>query len=375
MAQQRDYYEVLGVSKSAGHDEIKKAYRKLAIKYHPDKNQGNESAESKFKEATEAYEVLGDGEKRKLYDNYGFEGVNASFQSSGGHDFSSIFREFGDIFGGGGGFSFESIFGGSSAGRGQSTSRRHDPNINMIMRITLEDVIFGAEKNFKYDRYVLCNTCNGTRSKSGASPKTCSTCGGSGQTQSRALGGFFAIASPCRACRGEGEMLRDPCGACRGNGIVEKRQTLKVKIPKGIKDRHTLTLGKQGHHFPNASVGNIYISVEVRPDKYYVRSNNDLVTVLPVDFVTAITGGTVLLQSITKETIEIEIPDNTSNDTVITIPKKGITDEQGHVGNLKVQVEIVEVQKLSKKAKALLQEVKNEIGDKHKVSAIEHNHF
>lgn len=383
MAQQRDYYEVLGVSKSASPEEIKKAYRKLAIHYHPDKNQNNPEAEQKFKEATEAYEVLGDVEKRKLYDTYGHEGVNASFQSAGGHDFSSIFREFSDIFGGSG-FSFESIFGGASGGfstGGFSTrgsrggGRGQQQHINVVMRLELEEIITGTEKSFKYDRHVLCPTCNGSRSASGKKPESCSACGGTGQTQSRAFGGFFSFASPCNSCKGEGMMVSDPCKSCQGKGMTEKRQTIKVKIPKGVKDGHTLTLSGQGHHFPEKQAGNLYITIEIRPHKYYIRSGNDLITVVPVDFVTATTGGTVVLESITREDIEIPVKPNTESDTVITIPNKGVTDEYGARGNLRVQFEVVGVPRLSRKARMLLDQIKEDIGDKKKTKPIEHHHY
>lgn len=376
MANQRDYYEVLGVNKQASHDEIKKSYRKLAIRYHPDKNQNNSEAEYKFKEATEAYEVLGNEEKRKLYDNYGFDGVNASFQASGGHDFSNIFREFGDIFGnsGGSGFSFESFF-GSSFGTKGGRSSQISTDINVIMRLSLEEVIFGVEKSFKYERKVKCTSCKGTKSISGKSPKVCSHCGGSGQTHSKAFGGFFAFASPCQYCGGEGTKVSDPCRTCHGKGLLIKKPTIKVKIPKGIQEGKILTLHKQGNESFDTPTGAININIEIRSHRYYVRDNNHLITVIPIDFITATVGGKIVLRHITNEEVVITIPENTMQGTVITVPKKGIMNEQGNVGNLKVQIEVQGINKITKKTKMLLQEIKNEIGDDLKVNPIEHHHY
>lgn len=380
MAQKRDYYEVLGVGKQATHDEIKKAYRKLAIKYHPDKNQDNAEAERFFKEATEAYEVLGNTEKKKIYDTYGFEGVNASFQSSGGHDFSSIFREFGDIFGNSGSsFNFENLFsgfGGSRGGRGSTRGghKESTSNINVIMRLSLEEIITGVEKSFKYERYVKCSNCKGNRTTSSKNATKCSYCNGTGQTQSRAFGGFFAFATTCQQCGGEGVLITDPCRTCHGKGIIIKRPTIKVKIPKGVHEGHVLTLKQQGHEFIEGT-GDIQIQIEIRPHRYYVRDFNDLITVLPIDFVTSSTGGIVILKSITGEEVKITIPNNTKTGTVITVAKKGIEDEKGRVGNLRIQVEVNELPKLSPKMKELLLVIKKEMGDQIKVNPIEHHHY
>ena len=377
MPQQRDYYEVLGVGKQATADEIKKAYRKKAIKYHPDKNQGDEQAESLFKEATEAYEVLSNQEKRQIYDTYGFDGVNASFQSSGGHDFNSIFREFGDIFSafGSGGSSFggfESIFGNS--GQSRTSRRATQADINVVMRLSLEEVILGTEKSFKYERYVLCNNCDGTKSESKTPPKTCSGCGGTGQSKSNAFGGFFSFATTCNRCGGEGVTIENVCRTCNGQGIVAKKPTIKVTIPKGVHDRHTLTLKGQGHKLAERQ-GNMNITIEILPDKYYVRDYNDLITVLPIDFVTAAVGGNVVLKNILKETITITIPDNTHSGSIITVKNKGVTDDRGNVGDLKVTVEVVGVPRLSRKSKDLLKQLKQEIGDENNVSPLAHNHY
>jgi len=239
----RDYYEVLGVAKGASRDEIRKAYRQQAIKFHPDRNPGSKDAEEKFKEATEAYEILADDGKRQAYDQYGFAGVKGMGQPNA-QDFSTIFQGFEDIFGDSGGL-FDMFFGGS--GRRRSSSRggsQRGSDLRYDMEVEFTEAVFGAKREVTYERSVRCDVCGGTGSDKGGGRRLCPTCGGSGQV--RRNSGFFSIASTCPHCNGEGEIIDRPCGECRGTGAVRGRKTLTITIPAGIDDGKRLSLGGQG---------------------------------------------------------------------------------------------------------------------------------
>ena len=373
----RDYYEVLGVSKSASADEIKKAYRKLAIKYHPDKNQGDANAEQHFKEATEAYEVLSNTQKRQMYDQYGFQGVDGA--SAGAHDYSSVFREFSDIFENG----FESFFSGGSGSifdtvfgmdRGTRQGRRLDKrSIRVVMRISLEEAIHGTEKKFSYEKHITCDSCNGSGSQD-STKTTCGHCRGSGVEQSGGLGGFFSFQSTCRYCGGSGQVIKNRCRKCHGEGLVVKKQSVKVKIPQGSNSDETLVLSGMGHSIQGRD-GDVTITLQVHPHELYLRDNNHLIVYLPVDYITALVGGTIRFSCITGETIEIPVPQNTENEKTIRLSRKGIVSPNGLTGDLIVVLRVQAPRGLSRKVQQLLKEIKKEIGDDITVTPIHHNHY
>ncbi|MCB1158812.1 MAG: molecular chaperone DnaJ, partial [Leptospiraceae bacterium] len=253
---EQSYYEILGVAKSASEDEIKKAYRKLAIKYHPDKNKGDKAAEEKFKEATEAYEVLRDPEKRRMYDQFGKAGVNAGgagFGQGAYTDFSDIFGDFSDIFG--------DFFGG---GRGQ---RRHGPkrgsDLRYNLEISLEDAALGKEYKIEIPRLETCPDCSGSGAAKGAQPSACPDCGGTGQV--RRTQGFFSIASTCGRCGGRGSIITNPCRTCSGQGMVEKRKTINIKIPPGVESGSRLKVSGEGEAGPNGGPsGDLYVVTHIK---------------------------------------------------------------------------------------------------------------
>ncbi|XP_060085209.1 chaperone protein DnaJ-like [Ylistrum balloti] len=363
MSQKRDYYEVLGISRSASDADIKKAYRKLAIQYHPDKNQGKPEAEEYFKEATEAYEVLSDPEKKKIYDQYGHEGINASFQGASAHDFSSIFREFEDIFSGS---SFESIFGGAggfssffSGGRGSSARRETQLDIHFAMEISLEESLDGVERKIAYERYVHCAACGGSGADGKARYTTCSTCRGRGSTQS-SLGAFISFSSTCSHCNGEGKILENACKACNGGGVNKKKPTVKVRIPKGIEHNKTLILEDLGHELQRRK-GRVLITIHILPHKLYKREHNNLIVQIPLDFITATLGGNIIFESITKEQVSVPISPYTKDQDYIRISRKGVQPESGYTGDLIVIFRLMPLRKLGKQAMQLLLQLKKEL--------------
>ncbi len=360
MSSKKDYYDILGVGRGASQSEIKKAYRKQAIKYHPDKNQGKEDTEARFKEATEAYEVLSDAEKRKVYDQYGHEGVDASFRGGAGHDFSSIFREFEDIFSGN---SFENIFGGFgsffSGGRSSRQSRQSQLDINFALELSLEESLRENEKKVSYERMVDCSNCKGTGSQGSADYQTCPSCRGRGTTQS-SLGTFISFSSSCSSCNGEGKVLKNPCSSCRGNAVLKKKTTVKIRIPRGVQHNEVLHLNGMGHSLQGRD-GDIHLVIHVRPHRYYQREHNDLLVQVPVNFVTASVGGILHFTSITGEEHELKIKEHTPDKQHIRLSRKGVRPESGFAGDLIVVLRVVPLTKTNKRAVELLKELKKEL--------------
>ncbi|MCB1321963.1 MAG: molecular chaperone DnaJ, partial [Leptospiraceae bacterium] len=273
-----DYYKVLGVARDASKDEIKKAYRKMAIKYHPDKNRGDASAEEKFKEATEAYEVLSDDEKRAMYDRFGKAGLGAGAGAGGGFghkaytDFSDIFGDLGDVFSEFFGGSFSGGFGGMG-GRGRGPNRGSDLRYNL--EISLEDAALGKEVKIEIPRQDTCDTCGGSGAKKGSSPVTCQTCGGMGQV--RRTQGFFSITTTCPACNGRGQTIKDACESCRGSGVMEKRRTLNIKIPPGVESGSRLKVNGEGEAGLNGGPrGDLYVVTHIKRHATFERQGNDL---------------------------------------------------------------------------------------------------
>jgi molecular chaperone DnaJ len=351
----RDYYEVLGVSKGAATDEIKKAYRKLAVQNHPDRNPGDTAAEERFKEATEAYEILADDRKRKAYDQFGFAGVEG--MAGGAQDFSSVFRDFEDIFGDFGGI-FDSFFGGGGGrrrSRSQSAPRGSDLRYNL--EVAFKDAVFGTKTEISYTRNVKCEPCNGSGAESGSGRKTCPTCGGSGQV--RRSSGFFSIASPCHTCNGEGFVIENPCTNCNGAGVLRKKQKIKVTIPAGIETGKRINIPGQGDSGPNGGpFGDLYVYISVRPHEYFERDGADLYCVIPISITQAALGSEIHVTTLESKKVKVKIPPSTQNGKIFRLRSEGIPHLHNpeRRGDLYIKIMVRIPEKLNGKAKSLLKE-------------------
>lgn len=363
MSTKRDYYEVLGVSKSADATEIKKAYRKLAMKYHPDKNQGDKEAEEKFKEINEAYEVLSDETKRKNYDQFGHEGVNGQgFGGAGGFGgqgfggFDDIFGDiFGDMFGGG--------FGG---GRPRRRGPERGADIRQRINISFEEAAFGKKVQVKINRSEECNECHGSGAKPGTSKKTCSTCNGSGQVQSVQRTPFGNIASTrtCSTCNGEGEVIESPCTKCHGKGSIRKTKTIEVDIPAGIDEGQMIKLSGQGELGTRGGPrGDLYIEVNVKSHQLFTREGYDVYLEMPITFAQATLGDKIQVPTLDGK-VEYEIPEGTQTGTVFRLKGKGIPKLRSNVrGDQYVKVTVEIPKKLNDKQKELVRQFAKECGE------------
>ena len=354
----RDYYEVLGVQKNAAKDEIKKAYRKLAIQYHPDKNPGNKEAEERFKEATEAYEVLADEKKKAAYDQFGFAGVDGM---GGGHasgDWSN-FRGFEDIFGGGDfGSIFESIFGGGIGGgfrrSGGQSGPRQGANLRYDVEIPFKDAVFGTKVEVQFSHNETCTGCRGSGAANGGGRKTCPTCGGSGQI--RQSQGFFSFASTCHTCGGQGSVIDKPCMECGGSGTMKKRQKLMVTIPAGVENGKHLVVPRQGDAGPNGgSPGDLYVVTRVKPHEYFEREDSDLYCAVPISVSQAALGAEIQVSTLDGKTIKVKVPGGTQNGKMLRIRDEGVPSGS-HRGNLYIKLMVHVPEKLSKRGRELLEE-------------------
>ncbi len=357
----RDYYEVLGVPKTATKDEIKKAYRKLAIQYHPDKNPGNKTAEEKFKEATEAYEVLGDDQKRQAYDQFGFAGVEGMAGTQ--QDYSSVFRDFEDIFSGFGDFSsfFGSIFGEGAQRRGETRSN-YGANLRYDIELPFEKAIFGTTVEISYNRDDVCKACGGSGSRDNQGRKVCSTCKGTGQV--RRSSGFFAISQPCPVCHGEGTVIENPCQDCAGSGVVKKKQKIRVTIPPGVEDGKRVTVPGQGNAGPNGGPsGDLHVFIHVRPHDMFERQGNDLYCAVSIDFVTAALGGEVVIDRLEGRKISVQIPAGTQNGKLLRIKGEGVPVSGGKRGDLYIKVFVKVPSRLTKRGREILEELKKTEGE------------
>tara|TARA_Y100001970_G_scaffold86143_1_gene108557 strand:+ start:6000 stop:7133 length:1134 start_codon:yes stop_codon:yes gene_type:complete len=351
----RDYYEILGVNKSAKKDEIKKAYRKLALKYHPDKNKGDKSSEEKFKEASEAYHVLSDDKRKASYDQFG----HAAFQGAGGQggfsnfDFSSSFTDiFEDVFGDLGEFGFRS----SRSGR-RSNNRGSD--LRYDISIDLNDAFIGTEKKINYTTYKKCKTCSGNGAKPGSKPSVCSYCGGQGKVRSSQ--GFFTIQQTCPECSGEGEKITNPCNNCSGMGKTQSRESVSVKIPKGVDDGTRIRLSGKGEAgSKGGGNGDLYLFVSVEPHNIFKRAEENLYYELPISIADAALGTTVEVPSIDGGKTKIKIPSGTQGGKQLRLKGKGMPILRRNIfGDLYIRI-ITEVPTaLTKRQKELLSEFKN----------------
>lgn len=362
MANKRDYYEVLGVPRDSPKDQIKDAYRKLALQYHPDRNKSPE-AEEKFKEISEAYAVLSDGEKRQQYDTLGHAGFDQRYTTEDifrGADFDSVFRDlgfgfdFGDIFG--------MIFGGSGRGfRGERITRGRD--LGYEMEVTLEEAARGAEKEIQVPRTEKCDVCGGSGASPGTQPRTCPRCGGTGEIQNTERNRYsvFVRVGVCPTCRGKGTIIDTPCQNCRGTGLVRRQRLITVKIPPGIDEGHQVRLQGQGEaSSENGSSGDLYILVHMAPHPYFERDGDNLLYRLSLGYPQAALGAEVQVPTLEGNTI-VKIPAGTQPGEVIRLRGKGMPRLRGYSrGDLLVRVEIAVPEKLSQKQRALLEELAKE---------------
>jgi len=348
----RDYYEVLGVQKNASKDEIKKAYRKLALQYHPDKNPGDKQAEEKFKEATEAYDVLADDQKKSAYDQFGFAGVEGM---GGGSDFSN-FRGFEDIFGEGGfGSIFESFFGGGFGGRSSSNGIRQGANLRYDIEIPFKDAVFGTKVEIQYSHNESCTKCKGAGTTDGSGKKTCPTCRGSGQV--RHSQGFFSVATTCHQCQGEGSIIEKPCSDCGGTGTQKKRQKIMVTIPAGIENGKRVVISKQGDAGPNGGPsGDLYVFIRVKPHEYFERQNYDLYCAVPISISQAALGADIQVSTLDNKTIKVKVPAGIQNGKMLRIRDEGVPIG-GQRGNLYIKLIVQIPERLSRRGRELLEEL------------------
>jgi molecular chaperone DnaJ len=355
----RDYYEVLGVQKNASKDDIKKAYRKLAIQYHPDKNPGNKEAEEKFKEATEAYEVLSDDQKKAAFDQFGFAGVEGM---GGGHDWSN-FRGFEDIFDSGDiGNIFDTIFGGNFSGnRSNRNGPRAGANLRYDIEIPFKDAIFGTKVEVQYSRNETCHVCNGSGAASGSGKKVCPTCQGAGQV--RQSSGFFSVASTCRTCHGEGYIIEHPCKECDGAGVLKKRQKIQITIPAGIENGKRLVVSRQGDSGPNAGPpGDLYVFIRVKAHEYFERQDADIYCAVPISITQASLGAEIHVRTLDDKTIKVKIPAGIQNGKFLRIRDEGVPIT-GRRGSLYIKVMIQIPAKLSRRGRELLEELSKVEGE------------
>jgi molecular chaperone DnaJ len=342
----RDYYEVLGVERGASDSQIKSAYRKLALKHHPDRNPGNREAEDKFKEAAEAYAVLADQEKRSLYDRFGHAGVSGQT----GFD-PTIFADFSDIMGGlGDFFGFGDFFGRRSGGPQRGADLRYD------LEITFDEAARGAETSIQIPRLEACETCNGTGAQPGTSPTGCPQCHGRGQV--RFQQGFLTIARTCPRCQGSGRIIAKPCTTCRGNGRTSAERKLTVKVPAGIASGQSLRLSNQGEQgSAGGPSGDLYVVIRVADHPFFHRDGNDLACTIPVNFTTLALGGDIVVPTIDGEE-NLKVTEGTQSGATFRLRSKGMPDVSGRGrGDLLVTVEAVTPRKLTREQRAALEQL------------------
>lgn len=345
----RDYYEVLGVDKGVSAAELKKAYRRVAMKYHPDRNPDDKDAEEKFKEANEAYEVLSDEEKRAAYDRFGHAGVDGqSGMGSGGFGGGASFSDiFGDVFG--------DIFGGGGGGRGGRGGPARGSDLRYNLELSLEQAVKGASVQIKVPTLVSCKPCNGSGAASGSKPVTCTTCGGHGQV--RMQQGFFSVQQTCPSCRGRGTIINEPCKSCHGQGRTEETKTLQVKVPAGVDTGDRIRLSGEGEGgVDGGPSGDLYVQVSVKQHPIFQRDGADLYCEVPIDFVDAALGGELEVPTLDGR-VKLKVPAETQTGKLFKLRGKGVTPVRGGgVGDLLVRVTVETPVNLSSKQKELLRE-------------------
>ena len=339
----RDYYEVLGVNKSANADELKKSYRRLAMKYHPDRNPDSQEAEEKFKEAKEAYDVLSDEQKRAAYDQFGHAGLEGAFGGAGGGGAGAA--GFGDIFG--------DIFGDMFGGGGGGQRRRRGADLRYNLELSLEEAVHGTEVNITVPRMATCSTCDGSGAKPGSTPTTCGTCHGSGQV--RMQQGFFSVQQTCPACHGKGKIITDPCDTCNGQGRVRENKKLSVKIPAGVDEGDQIRLSGEGESAGSDGVnGDLYVSVSLKPHALFKREGVDLYCNVPIAYSTVVLGGELEIPTLEGKA-KLKIPAGTQSGKMFRLKGKGVKNvRNAFVGDLYCEVSVETPINLTKEQKDLL---------------------
>lgn len=348
----RDYYEILGVAKSADEKEIKKAYRRIAMKFHPDRNSDDPESDDKFKEASEAYEILSDREKRAAYDQFGHDGVNPQMGGGGfgGGNFSDIFGDvFGDIFGGGGG------------GRGRGGPQRGS-DLRYTLDISLEDAVRGTQVKIRVPTLQHCGTCDGSGAKAGSSPTSCGTCGGVGQV--RMQQGFFQVQQTCPNCRGKGRIVSDPCPDCRGHGRVEETKTLSVKVPAGVDTGDRIRLSGEGEAGPDGGPpGDLFVQMDVQRHPIFERDGKNLYCEMPITVTDAALGGELEVPTLDGR-VKLKVPAGTQTGKLFRLRGKGVKPVRGgSEGDLLCRVEVETPVNLSKRQRELLEELASTLQD------------
>lgn len=352
----RDYYEILGVERGASVDDIKSAYRKLALKYHPDRNKNDKTAEEKFKEATEAYEVLSDPEKRQAYDRYGKAGVDGMGGQGFGYraytDFSDIFGDIGDIF--------SEFFGGGAGYRSQGGVRRGS-DLRYNVEISLEEAAEGKEIKVEIPRNEACEDCGGSGAAKGSRPQICPLCQGSGQV--RTTQGFFSVTTTCPQCRGNGKIIKDPCRSCNGQGVKEKRRTLSIRIPPGVETGSRLKVSGEGETGPNGGPpGDLYVVTHIKRHATFERQGNDLVVIANIAVTTALAGGEIDVPLIDGKKAKLKIPAGTQSNQIFRLKGKGMPMMGGRGrGDQHVIIHVLIPKSLNGRAKDLIKELDSEL--------------
>jgi molecular chaperone DnaJ len=349
----RDYYDVLGVSKSTDDKEIKKAYRRIAMKYHPDRNPDDPNAEEKFKEATEAYDVLMDPEKRAAYDQFGHAGVDPSMGGGGGFSGAGNFSDiFGDVFG--------DIFGGGGGGRSRGGPQR-GADLRYTLEISLEDAVRGTTVQIRVPTLVSCGECKGSGARKGSSPTTCGTCGGAGQV--RMQQGFFQVQQTCPKCRGKGKIISDPCRSCHGQGLVEETKTLSVKVPPGVDTGDRIRLAGEGEGGPDGGpAGDLFVQMSVKQHPLFERDGKHLYCEVPITYADAALGGELEIPTLDGR-VKLKIPAGTQTGKMFRLRGKGVKPVRGgNVGDLMCRAVVETPVNLTKRQRELLQELKDTMG-------------
>ncbi len=345
----RDFYEILGVNREADADTIKKAYRKLAMQYHPDRNPGNAEAEEKFKEAAAAYEVLGDANKKAQYDRFGHDAFNGRGGGGGFSNTEDIFSHFGDIFG--------DLFGG---GQTRSRRSRNEPrrgsDLRYVTEISLKDVVTGIEKEIEFDTDKNCDECKGTGAEKGSQPVTCGTCGGSGQVVRQQ--GFFAMASTCPTCHGKGTTVKNPCKPCHGQGRVSEHRKIRLNIPAGVDTGTRLRVATEGEGgYMGGPPGDLYVEIRVKDHKNFERQGDDLVSEIEVSYLQMLLGAEIEVPTVTG-TESVEIPKGTHHGDTVKLSGQGLPSLRGNRrGDIYYHVNVEFPKKLSKDEEKLLREI------------------